>query len=228
MKSYYNHRFIDGSPVPYTLSKIVCVGLNYRLHIQEMKSETPIDPVLFIKSSMCAVPMSPQIAIPTHHGAVHYEAEVALLIGAPLKNATPEDCLDAVIGVGLGLDLTLREVQSRLKEKGLPWEISKGFDGSCPLSPFLPIEEIDDINDLAFYLTKNGMLVQQGNTGDMITLIPKLLSFMSQYFTLLPGDVIMTGTPAGVGPLMPEDHLVLSLNNQLEESTRVIAEHEAS
>ena len=124
-----------------------------------------------------------------------------------------------VLAMGLGLDLTLREVQSRQKAKGLPWEIAKAFDQSCPLSGFIALSHVGNPEDIEFSLSVNEVLRQRGVASHMLTPIPALLSFISQHFTLLPGDVVLTGTPEGVGALNPHDHLALTFNRQFTVET---------
>lgn len=126
------------------------------------------------------------------------------------------------MAVGLGLDLTLRDVQSRQKERGLPREVAKAFDGSCPLSGFVPIGQIDRLDNLDFLLAVNNQQRQQGNTGHMLTGIPELLSFISRHFSLLPGDVVMTGTPSGVGPLCSGDKLELVMDGLMSVRTQCL------
>jgi 2-keto-4-pentenoate hydratase/2-oxohepta-3-ene-1,7-dioic acid hydratase in catechol pathway len=216
----YQHQFLDGSHFPYALGKIVCVGRNYADHAKELNNPIPKTPLLFIKPATAAVAMDQPITIPAGLGACHHELEMAILIGRELSAAQETDCLAAIAGVGLGIDLTLRDVQSALKEKGQPWERAKAFDGSCPLSQFVEVGD-RDIQQLDLTLWRNGETQQQGNTRDMLFPVSRLLSEISQSFTLLPGDVVMTGTPAGVGPLIPGDHLKLELADLLQLKTTV-------
>lgn len=194
-----------------TPSKIVCVGRNYADHAAELNNPLPTEPLLFIKPST-AVTRLPQVLIPPHQGACHHELELALLIGAPLRRARSEQALAAVAAVGLALDLTLRDVQNRLKSAGQPWERAKAFDGSCALGPFIDAAAVDLAEPFALQLYKNNQLVQQGNTADLLFPLALLLADISQQFTLLPGDVVLTGTPAGVGPLAAGDQLQLCLS----------------
>lgn len=193
-----------------TPSKIVCVGRNYAEHAAELNNPLPTEPLLFIKPST-AVTRLPQVLIPPQQGSCHHELELTLLIGSPLRRASADHTLAAVAGVGLGLDLTLRDVQSRLKSAGQPWERAKAFDGSCALGPFIDASEVDLAQPFGLQLFKNSQLVQHGNTADLLFSLALLLADISQQFTLLPGDVVMTGTPAGVGPLAAGDQLLLCL-----------------
>lgn len=216
----YQHQFLDGCHFPHVLGKIVCVGRNYADHARELNNPIPRQPLLFIKPATAAVAMAQPIVIPAGQGECHHELEMAVLIGRKLSAAHDIDTLAAIAGIGLGIDLTLRDVQSTLKEKGQPWERAKAFDGSCPLSQFVELGD-RDIQQLDLKLWRNGELQQQGNTGDMLFPVSRLLSEISQCFTLLPGDVVMTGTPAGVGPLQSGDHLKLELADLLELKTTV-------
>ena len=161
------------------------------------------------------------ITAPAIRGEVHFETELALLIGESLSNATPEQAKRAVIGLGLALDLTLRDVQSKLKDKGHPWEVAKGFDGACPLSSFVKPGALPDWDALSFSLSINDELRQNGNTADMLFSMTELLVEMSRHFTLKPGDVILTGTPAGVGILPRGATLHLNLADALQVTTQV-------
>ena len=223
---------LDQQLFPHALGKIVCVGRNYAAHAKELNNPIPSEPILFIKPASSAVDLSPSFSIPEDQGSVHHELEIALLIGQPLVNADENEVAGAIAGVGLGLDLTLRDVQAKLKEKGHPWERAKSFDGACPLTGFVSVAQFSEDNwpsislDLGLTLEKNGQLQQQGSSADMLFAILPLIAHMSENFSLQPGDVILTGTPAGVGPLEKGDSLscTLSLANEVlltSESTVV-------
>ena len=207
----YQHQFLDSSPCNFAPGKVVCVGLNYAAHVAEMNSRNIGEPLLFIKPASALTPMQDAIRIPEGRGACHFESEMALLIGQPLKNCKEEDVIKSIAGVGIALDLTLRDLQKQLKEAGQPWEKAKGWDGACPISPFVKTEQVADLQDVAIKLWQNGELKQDGNTGQMITQVLPLISYITQFFTLLPGDVVLTGTPEGVGPLEVGDALNLEL-----------------
>ncbi|MDF9433779.1 fumarylacetoacetate hydrolase family protein [Chromohalobacter israelensis] len=213
-------RLADGGVFPHMLGKIVCVGRNYAEHARELDNPVPSAPLLFIKPATSAVPMAHDIAEPFTRGEVHFETELALLIGKRLSGASAEAAQQAVAGLGLALDLTLRDVQSQLKEQGHPWEIAKAFDGACPLSPFVALHEVPDWAALRFTLDIDGERRQTGETRDMLFAIPELLAEMSRHFTLQPGDVVLTGTPAGVGPLPRNARLSLQASFGLEVTTR--------
>ncbi len=219
----YQHHYTDGTPIHFPLGKVVCVGRNYAEHAKELNNEVPSEPLLFIKPGSCTVPLEEAFSIPHDRGEVHYEAEIAVLIGKPLSTKpNDEELLDAISGFAPALDLTLREVQARLKEKGHPWEIAKSFDGACVLAPFVPRDSIEDLGDIGIRLSLNGERRQDGNSRDMLTPILPLIRYIAGHFSLLPGDVVLTGTPAGVGPLQVGDRLDLELVGVAQFTTRVI------
>ena len=191
----------------FNVGKIVCVGQNYRLHIEEMKSKTSKEPLLFLKPSTALLSEGDMIYLPEYSNEIHYETELALLIGKKAKNIVPSEWREYILGAGIALDLTLRDWQRKAKEKGHPWAVAKGFDGSCPISSFTPIGEIEDIQSLSLKMYLNDELRQNGNTQDMIHSVGELLSYISRIFTLEKGDIILTGTPAGVGEIKSGDKL---------------------
>ncbi len=221
----YLHSKISGERYNLPVGKVVCVGRNYVAHARELNNPVPSEPVLFMKPSTALVPLARPIVMPVGKGSCHFETEISLLIGKTLSHADEAECRQAITGVGLGLDLTLRELQSSLKQQALPWEKAKAFDGSCPLSAFVPVEELSDLCNISFELRQNGDLQQIGNSNAMITPILGLLEHISEHFTLLPGDVVLTGTPAGVGPLNEGDRLELALSHHLVVDTRVEGNH---
>ena len=174
----------------------------------------PDAPILFIKPATSVVSLEDGFSIPTDQGSVHHEAEIALLVCEETKNISVDQAWNKISHVGLALDLTLRDVQSKLKEKSHPWEIAKAFDGACPLSKWVALDSVSNRDSIAIQLGKNGELKQNGNSTQMITSIPELIAYMSSIFTLMPGDVILTGTPAGVGPLEQGDQLRAILDDQ--------------
>lgn len=217
----YLHKDLQGQAIHLPVGKALCIGQNYQDHIAEMNSKTAPEALFFIKPSTAVVDIHQSFPIPDQLGAVHNETELAVLIKAPLTKVTPEQVLDAVWGYGLALDLTLRDQQKKLKELGRPWEIAKGFDGACPVSGFIAADELGDVQQLEFGLKVNGETRQQGDTRMMIRSVTQIISEMSQFFTLLPGDLVLTGTPAGVGPLYSGDQLELILANKLHIKTSV-------
>lgn len=214
---------LEGKLFKAPLGKFVCVGRNYAAHAQELNNPIPSAPILFIKPTDAAVPMTPSFSVPVTRGEVHHELEIAILIGERLSNANEEDVMAAISGVGLGLDLTLRTVQDGLKTKGHPWEVAKAFDGACPITPFIDASKVRDWRNINLTLLRNGQVQQKGNSADMLFSIIPLIAHISTIFSLNPGDVIMTGTPAGVGPLEPGDQLELQLEDWLIVQTQVNA-----
>ncbi len=191
----------------YTIGKILCIGRNYVDHIHELGNEVPAAPVVFMKPATSVIGDGERILIPSYSGDCHHEAELAVLIGRTCKDVARADALSCVAGYGVAIDLTLRDVQAELKKKGLPWDIAKGFDTACPLSSFAPAPAVADPQDLTIRLSVNGELRQNGHTGLMIHTVAAIISHLSTIFTLEPGDVILTGTPAGVGAIVSGDRL---------------------
>ena len=207
----YQHRDLAGGPLNLPVGKVVCVGRNYLEHIRELNNAVPEAPILFMKPATALVGLDQPIQLPQGRGECQHEIELAVLIGRELRQADAATARQVVAGYGVALDLTLRDLQNELKKKGHPWEIAKAFDGSCPLSPVLPPEALPDPQNSELALRVNGALRQQGNTRMMRVGIFELMAYISTHFTLRPGDVVLTGTPAGVGPLRSGDVLVLSL-----------------
>ncbi|TVP58531.1 MAG: fumarylacetoacetate hydrolase family protein [Halomonadaceae bacterium] len=217
----FHARFTNATAFSHPVSKVVCVGRNYAAHARELNNPVPDQPLLFIKPASAVCELTQPLCLPNDRGPVHFETELTLLIGDTVSKADAGSALEAVVGVGLALDLTLRDLQQQLKDKGHPWELAKGFDGACPLSSFVPVRGLAADSRFQFTATIDGELRQQGDTADLLQAIPGLLSYMSQHFTLCPGDVVLTGTPAGVGPLYQGQQIVLSLADHLLESTHV-------
>ena len=218
--SAYIH-IVDGAPASLPLGKIVCVGRNFADHAKELNNSVPQEPVLFIKPSTSLADLGAPVEIPAAWGSCHFEAEMTVLIGQPLTRCSEQQAADAIAGVGIALDLTLRDLQAELKQQSLPWEKAKAFDGACPLSDFVRLPA-SELQDQQIQLRQNGQLKQDGNSADMITPVLQLLAYISQFFTLQPGDVVLTGTPAGVGPLAPGDELQLNLSTKLNITTHII------
>lgn len=208
----YQHQYVDGTRIHFPLGKVVCIGRNYAEHAKELDNPVPTEPLLFIKPGSCVVPLEDGFTIPTERGSVHYEAEIAVLIGKPLSTKpSREEVLDAISGFAPALDLTLRDKQAELKSKGLPWEIAKSFDGAAVLAPFVVSSSFDDLTNIGIRLTINGEVRQDGSSKDMLNPIVPMIQYMAGCFSLQAGDVILTGTPVGVGPLNVGDELVLEL-----------------
>ncbi|WP_075344438.1 fumarylacetoacetate hydrolase family protein [Tenacibaculum agarivorans] len=186
--------------------KIICIGRNYAKHIEELANERPENPVVFLKPDSAILPKNIPFFIPTFSNEIHYEVEVLVKINKVGKHISPKFAHKYYDTVGLGIDFTARDVQAKCKEKGLPWEKAKAFDGSAIVGEFYPKEEFD-LENLSFQLQKNEEVVQDGNTASMLWKIDELISYVSQFFTLKKGDLIFTGTPAGVGKVVENDIL---------------------
>ena len=196
---------LAGTGKAYPIGKILCIGRNYAEHIKELGNETPEAPVIFSKPATSVIGDGGTIVIPPYSQDCHHEAELALLIGKTGKDIPRDEAQAHIAGYGVAIDLTLRDVQAELKKKGLPWDIAKGFDTACPLSDFVPASQVADPQNLRIRLAVNGTVRQDGSTSLMIHTVRDIVSHMSTIFTLEPGDVILTGTPAGVGPLVSGD-----------------------
>lgn len=194
--------------------KIICVGRNYVDHAKELKNEVPTEPVIFLKPETAILPKRNPFFIPDFTNEVHYEAELVVRINKIGKNIQEKFAHKYYDEITVGLDFTARDLQQKLKEKGLPWEKAKAFDGSAAVGKFIQLDKIQDFENLEFTLHKNGELAQKGNPQQMIFSVHKLIAYVSQYFTLKIGDLIYTGTPAGVGKVEKDDQLELKLNEQ--------------
>jgi 2-keto-4-pentenoate hydratase/2-oxohepta-3-ene-1,7-dioic acid hydratase in catechol pathway len=196
-----------------SIGKVVCVGRNYAEHARELGNEVPKTPILFMKPASSVVSVRNDIVRPNPsvYGDTHYEAELCIQLSADLSAATVEQAKQAVGGVTVGLDLTLRDLQSELKEKGYPWERAKCFDGACVLADWLEPQAFGDFSQVRYQLTINDVLRQDGDSALMLFPVYELLAEISHAFSLQAGDVIMTGTPSGVGVLQANDQLKLTL-----------------
>lgn len=186
--------------------KIICIGRNYVKHIEELENEKPENPVVFLKPDSSILPKNNPFFIPPFSNDVHYEVEVLVKINKVGKHIASRFAHKYYDEIGLGIDFTARDVQAHCKSKGLPWEKAKAFDGSAIVGQFFSKEDFD-IENLSFQLLKNEEVVQDGNTQSMLWKIDELISYVSQYFTLKKGDLIFTGTPAGVGKVSENDEL---------------------
>jgi acylpyruvate hydrolase len=204
---------IKGSNEQIPVGKIVCIGQNYAAHIKEMKAETPTSPVFFLKPTTAIVPTGGEVVLPSISHDVHHEVELTVLIGKEGKNISPTSALDYVAGYGVGLDMTLRDVQAEAKKKGLPWTLAKGFDTSAPLSDFAASKQVMNPGNLTVQLKVNGVVRQQSSTNDLIFSVEKLIAYISRFVTLEKGDVIYTGTPQGVAQVKSGDVLEASLSD---------------
>ena len=196
-----------GSDTPITVGKIICLARNYVAHAQELGNEVPSEPVLFIKPASSIIGDGESVIIPDYSNDCHHEVELAVLIGKKGKKITVDNAMSYVSGYGVAIDMTLRDTQSKLKEKGFPWEMAKGFDTACPLSDFTPADQIEDPHNLGIQLRVNDQLRQDSTTACMIHRIPETIAAITQAFTLEAGDIILTGTPAGVGRVQSGDKM---------------------
>ncbi|AEW87219.1 FAA hydrolase family protein [Flavobacterium columnare NBRC 100251 = ATCC 23463] len=187
--------------------KIICIGRNYTDHITELNNERPAEPVIFMKPDTAILPKQFPFVLPEFSNDVHHEVEVLIKINKVGKYIDPKFAHKYYDEIGLGIDFTARDLQTKLKEKGLPWETAKAFDGSAVIGDFLSKKDFSSLENLKFELRNNSQVVQKGNTNQMLWRIDEIIAYVSQYFTLKTGDVIFTGTPAGVAKVNPNDIL---------------------
>ncbi len=195
--------------------KIIAIGRNYAAHIEELKNEKPTEPVVFAKPETAILRQNAPFYLPDFSKDVHHEVEIVLRIGKTGKFVEPAFAHKYIDAIGLGVDFTARDLQEQLKKKGLPWEIAKAFDGSAPVSDFVPVSDFPDLNNLNFSLLVNEELRQKGNTNMMIFSFADIISYVSRFFTLKTGDLIFTGTPQGVAAVKAGDRLKGFLEEKL-------------
>ena len=196
--------------------KITCIGRNYVEHARELNNPLPEKPVFFLKPDTALVIRNRPFYYPDFSKDIHYETELVLKICKVGKSIPEKYAGDYYDRIGVGLDFTARDLQQKCKEKGLPWEIAKGFDYSAPISQeFVPKENFPDLKKIGFHLLLNGNKVQEGNSADMIFSFEKIIAYVSQFMTLRTGDLLFTGTPAGVGPVKIGDKLEVFLDERL-------------
>ncbi len=200
--------------------KIICIGRNYAKHIEELANEKPDSPVVFLKPDSAILPKNNPFFIPPFSKDVHYEVEVLVKINKVGKHIATRFANKYYDEIGLGIDFTARDIQAQCKAKGLPWEKAKAFDGSAIVGMFYPKSEFD-LENLSFQLLKNDEVVQDGNTNAMLWKIDELISYVSQYFTLKKGDLIFTGTPAGVGKVEENDVLIGTIEGKKAFQIRI-------
>ncbi len=204
--------------------RIFCIGRNYLAHASELGNTVPNEPVVFLKPPGCLVPPGGTIPFPSHGKQLHHEVEVVLRIGGTCSDVKTAQAASFIDGVGLGLDLTLRDVQDSLKKQGLPWEKAKAFEKSAPLGPIVEIEKIPDINALSFTCKVNGEIRQQGSTRNMIFSPARIVSYLSGIWKLLAGDLIYTGTPEGVSQLLVGDTITVEADWAGSHSWRIVSD----
>jgi len=195
----------------FAIGKILCIGRNYVEHIRELGNETPTAPVIFMKPATSVIGDGDEVIIPSYSDNCHHEAELALLVGRTGRDIPAEEALSFLAGYGVAIDLTLRDVQDELKKKGLPWDIAKGFDTACPLSTFTPSAQVANPQALNISMAVNAELRQNGSTALMIHSAAEIISHLSTIFTLEAGDIILTGTPAGVSRIAAGDRLLAEI-----------------
>ena len=192
--------------------KIICIGRNYAQHAHELNNPIPEEPVVFLKPETALLLKKHPFFIPEHSNEVHHEVELVVKINRLGKHIAPQFAHKYYDEVALGIDFTARDVQAQCKAKGLPWEKAKAFDGSAAVSKFFPLSSLKkDIQNIDFHLDINGTTVQRGNTSEMLFSVDQLIAHVSKYFTLKTGDLLFTGTPAGVGQVHANDLLELDL-----------------
>jgi len=194
--------------------KIICIGRNYVNHIEELENERPDEPVIFLKPDTAVLPKKTPFVIPEFSNDIHHEIEILVKINKVGKYIDTKFAHKYYDEIGLGIDMTARDVQNKLKEKGLPWEKAKAFDGSAIIGDFIPKNNFVSMENITFELTNNGHTVQKGNTSNMMWKINEIISYVSQYFTLKKGDIIFTGTPEGVASVSPNDILEGFIENK--------------
>jgi 2-keto-4-pentenoate hydratase/2-oxohepta-3-ene-1,7-dioic acid hydratase in catechol pathway len=195
--------------------KIICIGLNYRKHALEIGRPLPKEPVVFLKPDSSILKNNKPFFLPGFSSNIQYETEVVIKISKLGKGISAKYAHRYFEEITLGIDITARDIQNRNSAAGLPWELSKCFDGAAPLGKFIPAARVSDINNINFRLEINWKVVQQGSTSDMIFSISEIIAYVSKFFTLKTGDLIFTGTPAGVGPLKKNDNLVAYLDDEV-------------
>ncbi len=195
--------------------KIICIGLNYRKHAMEMGRPLPSEPIVSLKPDSSILKNNKPFFMPAFSSMIQYEAEVVLKISKLGKGISPKFAHRYYDELTLGIDITARDIQNRNSASGLPWELSKCFDGAAPIGRFIPVDAISDLNNLDFRLEINDVIVQRGNTSDMIFSFNEIVAYVSRFFTLKTGDLIFTGTPSGVGPLKKNDNLVAYIGEEV-------------
>lgn len=195
--------------------RIFAIGRNYAAHIEELNNERPDEPVIFTKPDTAILRKNAPFYYPDFSNEVHFEVELVLRVSREGKNIQEKFASRYFDSIGIGIDFTARDLQQKAKEKGLPWDIAKGFNGSAPVSErFLPVTAFKDLKDITFHLSINGDVRQHGNTSLMIFSFEYIVSYLSRFFTLRTGDLIFTGTPSGVGPVQVGDTLAAYIENE--------------
>lgn len=194
--------------------KIICIGRNYTQHVKELNNAIPEKPVVFLKPETAMLIKNAPFYYPDFTHEVHHEVELVIKISKPGKHINKKFAHTYYNEIGIGIDFTARDIQNECKQKGLPWEIAKGFDGSSPVGVFILKKNLPDLKNISFHLNINGASVQQGNSADMIFSVDEIIEYASSFFTLKKGDLIYTGTPQGVGPVKIGDKLEAFIENK--------------
>ncbi|MEL6839677.1 MAG: fumarylacetoacetate hydrolase family protein [Pseudomonadota bacterium] len=211
------------SGLAFPVARIFCVGRNYAAHAAEMGHAVDREaPFYFTKSAHAVLLSGNDMPYPPRTGDLHHEMELVVAIGATARDVAEAEAMDLVVGYGCGLDMTRRDLQSAAKEKRRPWDTGKDFDNAAILGPLTPATDIDDITAKSIALTVNGETRQTAHIADMVWSIPEIIADLSTLYTLMPGDLIMTGTPAGVGPVVRGDHLIGTIDGLSPVSTRIV------
>jgi len=206
----------------FEVARVFCIGRNYRAHVKEMNDEVPSAPVIFCKSPFCLVSRDTEIPFPAHGRELHHEVEIVVAVGQSGRVETTEQAESFIAGYGIGLDLTMRDLQRNLIKQGLPWEACKSFESSAPLGELVPAPLSMPRERMEFYCRVNGQLRQQGWAANMIFPVPELLVELSKIWALRPGDLIYTGTPSGIGPLQRGDTIAIGGNFCGESQWRIV------
>lgn len=209
----------EGVRIP--IGTIYCIGRNYVSHAHEMSASVPEEPIVFLKPATSFVPDGGTVIVPGGHHLVHHEVELVVVIGEPLYRVTTEQAQRAIRGYAVGIDVTLRDLQARAKEQGLPWALAKGFATSAPISAVVPATQLNELDGVEFGLAVNGQQRQRATPAAMIWSVPQLMAYLSQWFMLRPGDVVFTGSPEGVGPLEDGDDVFAWLSTYTTLRVRV-------
>jgi len=194
--------------------KIIAIGRNYINHARELDNPVPKEPLFFMMPDSALLKNNQPFFYPDFSDEIHFEVEIVVRLNRLGKNIAPEFAYRYYNEIGIGIDFTARDLQKKCKEKGLPWEIAKSFDGAAPISNFISLEKLGDINNINFRLDLNGDTVQQGNTKEMIFSTDQLVAYVSKFITIKIGDLLFTGTPAGVGPVKIGDRLTAYIEEE--------------
>lgn len=212
---------LPGARTMTPVGKLLCIGRNYAKHAEEMGSDVPEEPMVFLKPASAIIRSGDAVTLPPQSNNIHHEVELVAVIGRGGRAIDRDDALSHVVAYAVGLDMTARDIQSAAKQRRHPWSVAKGFDTFAPLGPLTPADQVGDPQDLEIAVTVNGDTRQHGHTKHMIFSVAELVHYCSHIFTLAPGDLIYTGTPDGVGPVQVGDQLKATLTNCAPLQVRV-------